>query len=42
MPPSPDLPPERVSDAPPFANTGLVFTGPLFIRRHGTDSSSKD
>ena len=41
-PPSPDLPPERVSDAPPFANTGLDFVGPLFIRRHGTDNSSND
>jgi hypothetical protein len=30
-PPSPDLPPERVSDAPPFVNTGLDFVGPLYI-----------
>ena len=41
-PPSPDLPPERVSDAPPFVNTGLDFVGPLFIRKHGTDSLSND
>ena len=41
-PPSPDLPPERVSDAPPFVNTRLDFVGPLFIRRHGTDSLSSE
>ncbi len=41
-PPSPDLPRERVSDAPPFVNTGLDFVGPLFIRKHGTDSLSND
>ena len=41
-PPFPDLPAERVSDAPPFVNAGLDFVGPLFIQRHGTDSLSSD
>ena len=29
--PTPDLPRIRVDDAPPFANTGLDFLGPLYI-----------
>ena len=28
----PQLPPERVSEEPPFTNTGLDFGGPLYVR----------
>ena len=34
----PDLPAERVSDAPPFSTTGIDFAGPLYIR----NSDSKE
>ena len=28
----PDLPPERVSEGPPFAHTGVDFAGPLYVK----------
>ena len=28
----PDLPPERVSEDPPFSNVGIDFAGPLYVR----------
>ena len=34
----PDLPAERVSDAPPFSTTGIDFAGPLYVR----SSDNKD
>ena len=36
-PGKPDLPGLRVSDSPPFSNTGLHFAGPLYVK----DSSNK-
>ena len=39
--PMPDLPKIRVDDAPPFANTGLDFLGPLYItERNATEGTS--
>ena len=32
----PDLPPERVSEGPPFAITGVDFAGPLYVMSHVT------
>lgn len=29
---TPDLPEERVSDGPPFVNTGVDFAGPLYVQ----------
>ena len=37
---TPDLPAERVSDAPPFTHTGLDFAGPLYISS-GSKTSTK-
>jgi hypothetical protein len=34
-PPVPALPQSRVSDDPPFANTGLDFAGPLLTSEDG-------
>ena len=31
-PTTPDLPEERVSDGPPFVNTGVDFAGPLYVQ----------
>ena len=39
------LPPSRVSDAPPFANIGVNFAGPLYITtkvQDGTESEKMD
>lgn len=37
----PDLPTERVSEDPPFNNTGIDFAGPLYVRDGGrTDSKA--
>ena len=34
----PDLPEERVSQEPPFTNTGIDFAGPLYVQNlHSTD-----
>ncbi len=40
--PTPDLPRIRVDDAPPFANTGLDFLGPLYITegKHSDENTS--
>ena len=38
--PSPDLPSCRVSEEPPFANVGLDFAGPMFIRSENQNSSA--
>ena len=36
----PDLPEERVSQDPPFANTGIDFAGPLYVQNlHSTDKT---
>ena len=32
----PDLPPERVSEVPPFVTTGVDFAGPLYVKSHVT------
>jgi len=32
VPLAPDLPEERVSEAPPYTNTGIDFAGPLYVR----------
>ena len=32
----PDLPAERISTEPPFSNTGIDFTGPLYVRGTGS------
>ena len=34
-PPLPQLPEERVGEYPPFANTGVDFAGPLYIKSDG-------
>ena len=36
----PQLPLSRVSDAPPFANTGIDFAGPLYVRSKSQDKSN--
>ena len=38
----PDLPEERVSEGPPFANTGINFAGPLYVKSLSTDSQQTD
>ena len=38
----PDLPEERVSEGPPFANTGIDFAGPLYVKTLSTDSEQTD
>ena len=35
VPPPPPLPAYRVREAPPFANTGVDFAGPLYVSRPG-------
>ena len=35
VPPPPPLPAFRVHEAPPFANTGVDFVGPLYVSRPG-------
>ena len=35
VPPPPPLPAFRVREAPPFANTGVDFAGPLFVQNPG-------
>jgi hypothetical protein len=37
----PQLPPERVSEEPPFTNTGIDFAGPLYVKLP-SQSGSKD
>ena len=39
---SPDLPPERVSEDPPFSHTGVDFVGPLYLNdTQGTSDQEK-
>lgn len=37
----PDLPEERVSDGPPFVNTGVDFAGPLYVQNESTGDQCK-
>ena len=39
VPPPPPLPAFRVREAPPFANTGVDFAGPLYVSRPGEAQS---
>ena len=36
----PDLPPERVSEGPPFATTGVDLASPLYVKSHVTAESN--
>ena len=36
----PDLPPESVSEGPPFATTSVDFAGPLYVKSHVTTESN--
>ena len=40
-PTTPDLPEERVSDGPPFVNTGVDFAGPLYVQNGTQDEQIK-
>ena len=36
----PDLPEERVSEGPPFCNTGVDFAGPLYVKDAHTEGEN--
>ena len=38
---SPDLPPFRVDDGPPFSHVGIDFAGPLMVKNKGSDREQK-